>query len=661
MNLKNNKLKSRRGLSSIVGGLLFVILMVATFAVLGVALNSQTGIVETNLQVADQELKKSQEDFSVNVFADSNEFLTVDVNNLGQNHVEIKNLVITNKTQTPNFPTKVHEIPPNASLVVSGDNANVLSTLPLKLSLAKPPNVVEEYEIKTISSLGTIRTANVACSQSSCAVVAGSGSVSATMMIEGSNGINTADINAILFVSNNSDETITSLQPTAGFSDPKCDDLWFPADTIGATETLFAEDILNCIVTPSLPVELGPHETTLFRWTGTLSGDVGSKFTFCSTVSGSDSGGPITSPPLSCDTLTVIDPNDCGGCGPGGDTFILIDDLLIRPSLFMIIPSPFGLDSNSDPGKALWGVNVVNPTEKSMDVGKITIVSYPPGANANHLVIDPGSCDVDPIVPTTNWSCPGENTLMWESILAPITIPPYSSQSFLAKIDPGSIVGSVDLDALIVQANAFTTTGSFGKSSYQTTMYDIPESLVNIFLTDADLAASEDPTDNAHIFSQRQNIQHLEPEEFKITLADMDEDNDTFIKTGAKMIINVPRDWTDVIITDDTNFIPDGDSGPDDDRVTPFGDGSTQIIVETAVDVGGNLAGTNLQDHITVTFEATPPDNEGDPKLPYLMYVLAYGETGICIPDNPNPCIPTPHPIGPLSEIFLQVVDSGGS
>ena len=55
--------KKRRGLSTIVGALLFVVLMVATFSVLGIALNSQTEIATTSRDVADMDLKKQQEKF----------------------------------------------------------------------------------------------------------------------------------------------------------------------------------------------------------------------------------------------------------------------------------------------------------------------------------------------------------------------------------------------------------------------------------------------------------------------------------------------------------------------------------------------------------------------------------------------------------------------
>ena len=72
---------------------------------------------------------------------------------------------------------------------------------------------------------------------------------------------------------------------------------------------------------------------------------------------------------------------------------------------------------------------------------------------------------------------------------------------------------------------------------------------------------------------------------------------------------------------------------------------STQIKVTTLVDIGGNAAGADLADSLTVTFTAIPPDNEGDLKKPYIMYVLADGETG------------EGNQLGPLNEIFLQVVD----
>ena len=53
----------------------------------------------------------------------------------------------------------------------------------------------------------------------------------------------------------------------------------------------------------------------------------------------------------------------------------------------------------------------------------------------------------------------------------------------LVAIEPGHTSAGTDIDALIVQANVFTTLGSFGKGEgYQSTMRNSEISLVNVFL-----------------------------------------------------------------------------------------------------------------------------------------------------------------------------------
>jgi hypothetical protein len=214
------------------------------------------------------------------------------------------------------------------------------------------------------------------------------------------------------------------------------------------------------------------------------------------------------------------------------------------------------------------------------------------------------------------------------------------------KVEPGDPTANTDIPALIVQANVFTNLGSFGKGEgYQATMRDDTTPIVNVFLT----TTPEDRTD----FHGVQNTGLMEKIEstFMISLADMDDQDSTYIEDGAKLVINVPRLWTNVTITNSDGFDPDGDPDPlIDDRVIPIADGSTQIIVVTTDDIGGDLVpipGTDYLDVRTVTFKATPPCNEiGDEKRPYIMYVLADGNTG--------PPADT-YPIGPLNEIALIV------
>lgn len=51
---------SRRGISSIVGALIFTVLMIAGFSALSVAMDLQTDIVNTQRVLSDAELKKQQ-------------------------------------------------------------------------------------------------------------------------------------------------------------------------------------------------------------------------------------------------------------------------------------------------------------------------------------------------------------------------------------------------------------------------------------------------------------------------------------------------------------------------------------------------------------------------------------------------------------------------
>ena len=159
--------KKRRGLSSVVGALLFVVLMVATFSVLGIALNTQTDIVSTARDVSDIDLKKQQEEFGIGVSTNSTEFLSIDVNNVGQNPVEIFTVVMTNITDV-GFPTTIIEIPSDTSFIPPGDSDDIVSTLDLKMKLAPAANVTSAYNFKIISSLGTIKTASLLCSFSEC-------------------------------------------------------------------------------------------------------------------------------------------------------------------------------------------------------------------------------------------------------------------------------------------------------------------------------------------------------------------------------------------------------------------------------------------------------------------------------------------------------------
>jgi len=107
--------------------------MVAGFSVLSLALDAQTDIVTTQRMVSDIEIKKQQEQFGVLASADENNILNLNINNQGQNPVEISSIWITNKT-LPDQPATRYTINYDDAFIPSSFTSNVLSTQTLEIS-----------------------------------------------------------------------------------------------------------------------------------------------------------------------------------------------------------------------------------------------------------------------------------------------------------------------------------------------------------------------------------------------------------------------------------------------------------------------------------------------------------------------------------------------
>jgi len=121
------------------------------------------------------------------------------------------------------------------------------------------------------------------------------------------------------------------------------------------------------------------------------------------------------------------------------------------------------------------------------------------------------------------------------------------------------------------------------------------------------------------------------PVTFYATIADFDEESIYEIDSGSRIIINVPRDWSDVSYPADPDFI-----------ITDLTFlGQTQIIGELTVDIDDD--GKSLE------FTATPPCVE-NPTM-YVMYILADGT----VSESGTQQVA----VGPLAEIILQVIPNG--
>ncbi len=593
MNLKRSTLQpqNRRGLSSVVGALFFVILMIAGFSVLSLALDAQTDIVTTQRIVSEIEIKKQQEQFGVFASTDGNNLLSVSVDNQGQNPVEISSIWIVNKTLSDQPATR-YAVTYDDAFVPTGLIIDVL----FHQALAMTPDT---YDIKVISALGSIETIEFNSGAGS------SNGLRAELITDPPDVIIGQNVTVAMMVTNTGTVNVQNVKP-----EPL---------SVGGTGSVIAS-------TPHNPssVNLDRGESVMFSWDYQVTGNSGNDLTFSTFAKGDyESPGDVSSN-VASDVSILRLPTDGG---PGGVPDIVNDDLFARPQLFFIIPSSQG---QSNAAEALWGMNVVNPINAPMSVSKVVITAFAPGGNTNDILFERtgNSCDFNPISPVlgpdSNWTCPSENALMWKST-TPVIIPANSTKSFMTKVDPGSPSGNLGLESIIVQGSVFTTSGSFGKSGYQSTMSETTTSIVNVYLTDDTL----NPRTSANIKATRIGIPSNSLETFSVALADMDLVDATRINSGAQLIINVPKQWTDVAVTGYTDFT----AMP---SITAFGDGSHQIVGITSVDYGSTATPAG-----TITFEARAPV-VGEDQL-FVMYILAQGVTS------------NGFTIGPLAEVILQV------
>jgi len=150
-NKNNLKLHKSRGISTIVGGLIFLVLMTSGFSTFYIAFDVQKDTINTHRAISKDMLQKTQEQFSISTSTDpNNNLLGIQVKNEGQNPVQISNIWIINKSEA-NEPATSYDVNYDDAFITSGHETQILEKTPLYMS----PGV---YDIKVVSVLGTIVT-----------------------------------------------------------------------------------------------------------------------------------------------------------------------------------------------------------------------------------------------------------------------------------------------------------------------------------------------------------------------------------------------------------------------------------------------------------------------------------------------------------------------
>jgi len=147
----NSKLNKKRGISTIVGGIIFLVLLTAGFSAFFVAMDVQSDTIDAQRTISDSIIDKTQEQFAIAVATDetNNNQLGIHVKNQGPNPVEISNIWIINKSEA-NQPTKKIEVDYSDAFIAPGYGSSILEHQPLYM-------IPNDYDIKVVSTLGTIR------------------------------------------------------------------------------------------------------------------------------------------------------------------------------------------------------------------------------------------------------------------------------------------------------------------------------------------------------------------------------------------------------------------------------------------------------------------------------------------------------------------------
>jgi len=595
-------LNQKKGISSIVGGIFFLVLMTSGFTVYYVALDSQSQMLNTQQIIADSEVAKIKEKFVVAASSSGvNNVLSVQVVNTGYNTVEIADVWIINKTVATENATKYNDLDFRDVSIPVGYGGNVLENhAPLYLT----PTI---YDIKVISSLGTIQKVEFD-------VNGGSNVLNAQMVAIPQDVRFGENVTVALIITNSGIDTLTNVKPK------------FPLDVSPN----------QCQNTPNLifggPSTLLSSQSTMFFWDCVLDQPIGNTITFRGNATAKLGTADIDSNDA---TDSVIVRDFTSG---EGEEIVLKDELFGRPQLLMLFPNPVGEDPDEN-DRGIWGVMVANPTDQKINVTKVVIVAVSPRATSSDYIFrqqcEGAGSNLNPITiaPTSNnWSCPESNQLQWKNVANPQTVQPRSVFPFLVEMGTDVIGGNqYNVTNIPIQTTVFTTLGQFGKAGYLSSINKEDVAMPNVFLSSTIGSASP-----ANVLGEIRSIDSGASVTFNVTLADMDEGTAYGINADSRLIINIPKEWTIGTVISQTGFkIPVTQND--------FPDGSTQLIGKLISYMSGN------DDAKTIQFTATAP-TVTKAKM-YVMHILS---DGIATGSGGT------FSIGPIAEAVIQVCPATG-
>ena len=578
---------NKKGISTIIGGFIFLVILVSAFTAFIVAFQIMTDLMEAQVKIGTESITKAREEFSVitSVKPSQANRLYVQVKNTGNTPIQISDAWIINKTSSP-YPAKLYEIAYQDSFIAPGSSKNIFANTVVTLQN-------KYHDIKVVSSIGTVVTEEL---------IVPLRPLNATLFVAAPNLSTGQNTTITMQVVNRGNATVTGVFP--GLSTTA---MVNPSDSISSVSGPF----------PSIPIDLEPQESVTFKWNFVLFGAIGTTTTFTNYGKGVDliTGDQVSSP-NAMDAVKFV---------PAAKS------LLQTPEINMVIPFPFGETGASSTQQGIWGVIIGNPTEQPIKVTRIIISAISPAARTGFITLTCGASDV-PIPPTLNgeWSCPVDNILKWENLASPEIVAAHSATPFLVRISTGAQTGSSDDPAIAITASVFS---SFGQSARAGTITGVEQGsngpIVNVYLSDPSKGSGGLATDTGAIIGIANNIQSGKIGQiFNVTMADFADPAgaDDGIDNGTLLVVNIPAGFRNVAIhgTSDANLRNENCVGASP-TPTAYPDGSTQIIACVAADRGVNGA-----DYDTLVFTADVPFVSST--AVYVFTILAQGQTTSAFP-----------------------------
>ena len=140
----------KRGISTVIGGIIFLVLLTAGFSTFFTAMDVQSDTVNAHRTVSNLIIEKTREDFVIEVVSDASTGYNLEIKakNQGPNPVQISNIWIINKSGV-NEPATSYDVNYNDAFITPGDETQILEKTPIKMKYG-------EHDIKVVSVLGTI-------------------------------------------------------------------------------------------------------------------------------------------------------------------------------------------------------------------------------------------------------------------------------------------------------------------------------------------------------------------------------------------------------------------------------------------------------------------------------------------------------------------------